>query len=357
VDRAKSEIRAAGWGLGTIALYILLVLASGKVDLVNFAEVTGLYIASSLFLLMIVGTGAALVLLFQNRPGRQPEGSPPISPFTVLRRWMTARWERDRLISLIWPALLFALLMASFNAFKQMILIGAAFRYDELFARIDKALFLGTDPWRITHALFSQPWMTHLIDAAYHMWFLPMAIGLMICAYLPRATFKLRTQYIFSYIFVWIGIGSVMAYLLPSAGPCFYNDYVGFSDSYGALMHRLQEIDGQNTLAALKNQGHLRESFGQHDLLPGAGISAMPSVHNGLAALFALAAMQFSRPLGACLWAYTALIWLGSIHLGWHYAIDGIVAIAMTCAFWRVAGHLAERLERPLVSQGQMATA
>src|SRR3546814_5985014 len=58
----------------------------------------------------------------------------------------------------------------------------------------------------------------------------------------------------------------------------------------------------------------------------------MPSVHNGLAALFAIAAFRLWRPLGWVVAAYAALIWVGSIHLGWHYAIDGMVSIAMTFA-------------------------
>ena len=44
-----------------------------------------------------------------------------------------------------------------------------------------------------------------------------MALGVMICAWLPRATWRLRTQYLLSYITMWIGVGSVLAFLLPSA--------------------------------------------------------------------------------------------------------------------------------------------
>ena len=52
------------------------------------------------------------------------------------------------IVSLFWPPLLFATLMASFNAFKQMVLPVAGFRYDPLFAQLDRLLFLGNDPWR-----------------------------------------------------------------------------------------------------------------------------------------------------------------------------------------------------------------
>jgi len=77
----------------------------------------------------------------------------------------------------------------------------------------------------------------------------------------------------------------------------------------------------------------------------------MPSVHNGLAFLFALAGWKLSRPLGYLFGAYALLIWVGSIHLGWHYGVDGIVAIGLTLGIWRVCGRIADRLERPLLGR------
>jgi membrane-associated phospholipid phosphatase len=75
----------------------------------------------------------------------------------------------------------------------------------------------------------------------------------------------------------------------------------------------------------------------------------MPSVHNGLAFLFALAAWHVSRPLGCLFGAYALVIWIGSIHLGWHYGLDGVVSVALTIGIWRVCGRIADRLERPLL--------
>jgi membrane-associated phospholipid phosphatase len=71
----------------------------------------------------------------------------------------------------------------------------------------------------------------------------------------------------------------------------------------------------------------------------------MPSVHNGLAVLFALAAFRLNRVAGWALAAYAVFIWLGSIHLGWHYALDGLVAGSLTYGIWLVCGRIAERLD------------
>ena len=209
----RREVRAAGLGIAIVAAYLALVLASGRVDPADFARLFLAYLKGSLSLWCLLALAGLLWLLYVNRP----RAGQAVSPVAVVALWVRARWARDRLISLVWPPLLFAALMASFNAFKQMILPAAGFRFDPLFADMDRALFLGHDPWRITHALFGSPTATGLIDKAYHGWFVPMALGLMVCAFLPRVTFRLRTQYLLSYIVMWIGVGSVLA--LPRCPP------------------------------------------------------------------------------------------------------------------------------------------
>src|SRR3546814_1790225 len=82
-----------------------------------------------------------------------------------------------------------------------MVLVSAGFGFDPLFAEIDRALFLGHDPWRVTHAIFS-PMATYAIDRAYHGWFAPMSLGVLLCAFGARRSYRLRTQYLLSYIAV-----------------------------------------------------------------------------------------------------------------------------------------------------------
>lgn len=342
--RNNPEIRAAAAGAAIVAAYALLVLSSGRIPLADFARLLAFYLKTSFSLWLFLGLLTLLVELWRKRP----RNGPGPSPLAVMVAVGKGRWERDRFASLFWPPLLFAMLMASFNAFKQMILPAAGFALDPAFAAADKMLFLGNDPWRVTHFMLGSPDTTWLVDRAYHAWFVPMSVGVLLCAWLPASTYRLRNQYLLSYVAIWIGIGSLLAFLMPSAGPCYYENFHGSYPSFAELNARLvaaQSAAGAN-LTALANQAGLLRMFGGDSLAVGAGISAMPSVHNGLAVLFAIAAWRVNKWLGALLGAYAVLIWIGSIHLGWHYAIDGLLAAALTFVIWWAAGRLTERFER-----------
>jgi hypothetical protein len=341
------ELRASFVGVAIVAAYVAVVLASGQVEFRQFAILFSVYLGGSVALWILLGLIVMTVRTFQEarRSGKESF----LGPFVI--NSLAARWEWDRGVSLIWPPLLFAALIASFNAYKQMVLPLAGFGFDPLLAQADRLLFLGHDGWRVTHAIFGSPGATKVIDSLYHGWFVPMTVGVVLCAWLPSSTYRLRNQYLFSYMGVWIGIGSILAFLMPSSGPCFYPELVGPHSGYESLMQRLAELQTQHgtPLTALRNQQMLLQAHGSDSIIMGGGISAMPSVHNGLSVLFALAAWKISRPLGWAFATYAAVIWIGSIHLGWHYGVDGLVAAGLTYALWIGSGRLADRLENPVL--------
>jgi hypothetical protein len=82
---------------------------------------------------------------------------------------------------------------------------------------------------------------------------------------------------------------------------------------------------------------------GNHGLA--TGISAMPSMHVSMALLFALSiskVSKVSRVAGACAWIFVGTIFVASVHLAYHYAVDGYVAAAATLAIWALAKPLAQ---------------
>lgn len=340
------ETRAIGLAMAILAVFGAVTLSTGLVNIPDFLRLWGKYILGAFALWYAIGLGTVMFIVTKGIRQQDPK----TNPFKLLLNNVRARWTRDRMLSLFWPPLLFATLLATFNAFKQMVLVKAGFQFDAAFAAIDRALFLGNDPWRVTHALFPFARATQFFDTLYHVWFIPMMLGVILCAWLPAATYRLRTQYLFSYLGVWIGIGSILALAFPAAGPCFGTTLIDSQSAFGPLLDTLRaqqtELGGLK-INALVNQNMLLELHGSGELALGGGISAMPSVHNALAVLFALAASQIHRNLGRVMWVYAAIIWIGSIHLGWHYAIDGLVSGGLTILIWKQAGRLADWLEQP----------
>jgi hypothetical protein len=338
---ANREIRAVLVSAMLLVGFLISVLASGRVDLGDFLALATNFFEAAFLLWSIVGAVMIVVALFLHLR----KGEAALPPITLLANLLTERWQRDYFVSLIWPPIMFATLMAGFNAFKQMILSQYAFRFDPLFADIDRALFLGQDPWVVTHAVFGSPLATTILDHFYHGWYAPMALGVIICAWLPADSWRLRTQYLLSYIGIWLGLGSIFASLTPSAGPIYYPALIGPYPSFSEMIAQLESIDKIYELRALDLQALLLSTLGSHELTPGAGISAMPSVHNALAVLFAIAAFRINRFFGWVMAIYAFVIWIGSIHLGWHYAIDGIVSLILTICLWRACGTMTDWLE------------
>jgi hypothetical protein len=341
------ESKVAAIMMAAVFAYAASILATGKIPLLAFANLLSFYLVLAAVMMLAGFLGLVLSILLPKMASKGLGQETPL--LHDIKLWFAKRWVQDKLVSFIWPPIFLAVLLTIFNCFKQLVLGFEQFQYDELLAQWDRYLFFGNDPWTITHAIFPYATMTYVLDMAYHLWFLPMTIGVIICSFLPSSTFRLRTQYLLTYFAVWVGIGTVLAYYLPSAGPCFYNDFVGQSDTYAKLVTRLNfqaSEYGANRLEALVTQDYLRSALGKTTLMPGGGISAMPSVHNALSVLFAIAACQVNRKLGLFMIGYAVVIWLASIHLGWHYAWDGIVSAIITIAFWYGAGKLAELIER-----------
>jgi membrane-associated phospholipid phosphatase len=78
---------------------------------------------------------------------------------------------------------------------------------------------------------------------------------------------------------------------------------------------------------------------GQDDKVAGA-ISAMPSLHVASSCGFYLLARARNRWLGRLFFVFLVLMLLGSIHLGWHYAIDGYAGLAGAVVIWWLCGRL-----------------
>jgi hypothetical protein len=201
------------------------------------------------------------------------------------------------------------------------------------------------------HPVLATPAMTLFLDVIYSSW-VPMVFLFWAGALVStRVSESLRIRYWTATIASWVLIGLFMATFLSSAGPCFFSEIVpDMVDPYAGLRAYLSDVSATYPLGSALTKEHLWQSYvGQHSL-PG-GISAMPSMHNAQAALFVVFAYSIDRRLGRVTLAYAALIFVGSVHLGWHYAVDGIVGVAAALGVWSVCGALLSRKGEAVVSR------
>lgn len=151
-----------------------------------------------------------------------------------------------------------------------------------------------------------------------------------------------------SWLFAWLIIGVGAAWMFSSAGPCFYNELVGTNQSFAELNARLTLLAAEaaaqgREISAIPFQTTLIDVHKLGRFGPAGGISAMPSMHVAMATLFAIGGFTIGRSLGAVMTLYAVFVWIGSVHLGWHYASDGPVAAVLMLLIWKASGRTATR--------------
>lgn len=309
--------------------YGLAVIAASGVPLADYRLVAGLFCwaaATLAAVIYVAGQGAALL------------------------------WRRERLFradTLVWLALgacCLVALLPSFGVFKQLILPQRGFTDDPALAAAGRFVLGGMSPWRVAHALFGSLWSAVLLDRLYTFWSLLLMAFPMLVPFIHRDD-RVRAQMMIAWALGWLLVGTVAAWLFPSAGPCFYNQLVGTDADFAELSARLHALASRAEaagmdLANVDFQSALLTAHHGGRYAPAGGISAMPSMHVATATLVALAGGTASRALGRVLAAYGVLIWIASVYFGWHYAVDGPVAVILMLAVWRLSGWIADAVCR-----------
>lgn len=236
---------------------------------------------------------------------------------------------------LMLPAL-FAFLSA-FNAVKVILPDYTDLNFDRTLSNFDRSIH-GTDPWRLL-TFFYQPSVLNVIQALY----LPFwtYVLLLVSAYvlISERTRALRSQYIIVFLLMWSFLGNVVAAMYMSDGPAFFGHVTGDFQRYGGLLNALSQTRDvpfsayviQNSLWLLHQTHHASE---------GSGISAFPSLHVAVATLMCLTLSHIKPRYALYGVPYLVTILLGSIVLGWHYAVDGYASIILVCALWAMVANL-----------------
>lgn len=295
----------------------------------------GLYLSAFFRAITITAAVFMAVYFFYLIAKRE---SRPILAYAKLIWLPIAHWRETLNFAVL--SVLISIVLSIYTNTKYSIPMVVPFHLDPWLAKVDTWLHFGHVPWTLTHSWFSSPIATAVINLFYNLWFFIFWVFLIVFMCLTRNN-KTRQQVIICFCLAWFINGNIFAMFFSSVGPCFYGHVYPDADRFVELMIRLNQ---QNTLLteqgefwgvwALNIQNLLWENYLSGMNSMGAGVSAAPSMHVTIASLMAMSLFSVNRKLGAIGWVYVVIIELGSIHLAWHYAIDGYLAIVFTTLLW-----------------------
>ena len=285
---------------------IVLTIVSGALALLIMPNHSGVMPALELLPLWLVaaaalGSIAGIVIMMSARV---------VSPIRHIRD--TVRDRKRWLLMIAFGMTIAGLNMIAFMWMKPLLNWFVPFWADPFLARVDRALFLGHDPWTLLG------WLNSMGSALfYHRgWFAMMIITLLLVISGPASPRK--SAVMMTYFLLWSVVGPLIHILLPAAGPVFYAGL-----GYGSEFSGIIVPDEMRRMSAYLWQVYQGDQFG-----PGSGISAMPSLHIATTMWMVIACWTLVRRMAIPVALFGFVIFLLSISLGWHYAIDGIVGAA-----------------------------
>lgn len=202
----------------------------------------------------------------------------------------------------------------------------------------------GGSLWSLLDQVVSVP-LLYVCNLVYISWHFFLLITFAIVSLQQVSRYKM--QFFYAFILVWFLLSFVLAVLLSSCGPCYYHLFYGVEDPL--LMHYLQHVAAleSGSMGSLWWQSHkiqqvLYGLYQSENWQLYTGITAMPSLHVGYAYLVYLHGCRVlgSRVVQWLLGAYVIAIWVATVVLGWHYWVDGLVAILGVHVLYHGVGRL-----------------
>jgi PAP2 superfamily protein len=326
----RQEIAEHRFLIGLVALYCLFGSTLGFV----FDRKVDFFLYSSEFLAISL----AVVFWFVYRNGARLVGKTEKGKyFNTLCKEVTDRVNLNQAVGGGLLFVVFSIYFSVFQSTKVMIPAVNPYKFDALFAELDRTLHGGYYPHELLQPLLGYAPVTFVIQFFYNLWF-PIMLGVLAWQMFDRSTPALRMRFLVSFALAWFVIGTLGAMALSSAGPVYFDRITGLSGPYDGLMSYLHQAGENVPLFFLDMQELLWTSYTDNEVAAGAGISAMPSLHVSIAVLLFLFARHKAVWLRWLFGLFAVVIMAGSVHLAWHYAVDGYLGGALMAGIWWIVG-------------------
>ncbi|TPN84347.1 hypothetical protein FJ987_27815 [Mesorhizobium sp. CU2] len=315
IEQAGVDDRLVDISLKLVALCLLYTFGAALIWPTAFGEVLYIYLAK----LIAIGPMTLLLALVSSAVFTAPK-----APISFVIQLLRARGRQAAVIVAI-----FVLLLAAFTTYKVNIPKIVPFYCDNALADLGELLH-GQAPWKIAHA-FDSDGLAWLVDVAYsRIWFLEwFGMAMYAALYANRAP---HLRYLAALVLTTVVVGTMLATLLSSAGPLFY-DQLYSGTRYEGLLRALRQFPSNEQV--LHYSDYLMRNYRTGTAAFGTGISAMPSMHVAIATLNALYLARLNRWFGVAGWVFAMFILFGSVYTGWHYSVDGYVAILVVAVIWQ----------------------
>lgn len=231
---------------------------------------------------------------------------------------------------------IYMLFIGTFSYLKFAIPYVNPFSWDVTFAQLDRTLHFGMNPYEVVLGLIGTPLVATVVNAAYHGWVFLMYFSVIVACF-SKANRAVHYRYLVAFVLVWFGGGNLVAMMLSSAGPVYF-ERLGFGTDYVALTETLKSYNEVGRIWALDVHEMLWEGYVAEGRAK--GISAMPSMHVASTVLMMLYAFTYGRWAGRAMAVFLGVIMIGSVMLAWHYAVDGYLGALIGVAGWKLAGWL-----------------
>lgn len=269
----------------------------------------------------------------------------PASPIEFIKAQYLSRPSLVHL-SLALPLIVLAIvIIPAFSSVKSMIPLFTEYTWDQTFIELDRAIFFGTDPWLLLQPVLGYPVITAGVAVIYHLWMLLLYPGVLWFAMSKQVERDTRRKFFLTYAMAWSLVGGVLATLFASVGPVFAEPLLGIT-TFVAQTDYLAAANEQVPVMVVPVQEMLVERFYEAERGLGSGITAMPSMHIAICVLYWLAAREVSKPLARFFMGFLVVIWIGSVHTAYHYAVDGLLSLVAVAALWWLAGAIFKAWDR-----------